>query len=293
MSGKSGFLKTSPTVSGMRCRLKKDAATCSRIEISHLWKVFGWSPKKPLEELSSHACEPSSAHGKNRVIAVRDISFSVNEGEVFVIMGLSGSGKSTLIRCVLRLIEPNAGDISVNGQNVSVMDKTQLVAFRRTQVAMVFQHFGLLPHRTVLDNVAFGLKVRGAPKKERLEKAAEMLKTVGLEGWESRYPSSLSGGMQQRVGLARALLQDTNVLLMDEPFSGLDPLIRREMQEELLRLQREMRKTILFVTHDLDEAMRLGNRMAVMRDGMFVQVGTPEGIAESPVDEYVQRFVSN
>ena len=235
----------------------------------------------------------SFANGKNKVVAVRDISFNVNEGEVFVIMGLSGSGKSTLIRCVLRLVEPNAGDIMVNEKNVTMMGKKQLVAFRRTEVAMVFQHFGLLPHRTVLDNVAFGLKIRGLGKKDRLERAMDVLKMVGLEHWESQYPGSLSGGMQQRVGLARALVQDSNILLMDEPFSGLDPLIRREMQEELLRLQREMKKTILFVTHDLDEAMRLGNRMAVMCDGMFVQVGNPREIVANPVNDYVSRFVQN
>ncbi|WP_155326086.1 quaternary amine ABC transporter ATP-binding protein [Desulfosarcina ovata] len=274
--------------------MEHDTVTGRRIEITHLWKAFGLSHKKTLAEMDRYSREPSLVvHGKKQVIAVRDISFGVDEGDVFVIMGLSGSGKSTLIRCVLRLVEPNAGEIVVNGKNVTAMDKKQLIAFRRTQMAMVFQHFGLLPHRTVLDNVGFGLKVRGVGKKERSEKAADMLKTVGLEHWGSQYPASLSGGMQQRVGLARALVQDADVLLMDEPFSGLDPLIRREMQEELLRLQREMKKTILFVTHDLDEAMRLGNRMAVMGDGMFVQIGTPEEIVQNPVNDYVHRFVKN
>ncbi|GAB6144660.1 hypothetical protein JCM12294_20980 [Desulfocicer niacini] len=273
--------------------MENDIGINSRIEISHLWKVFGLTRKKTSAEMTRYVHNTSFANGKNKVVAVRDISFNVNEGEVFVIMGLSGSGKSTLIRCVLRLVEPNAGDIMVNERNVTMMDKKQLVAFRRTEVAMVFQHFGLLPHRTVLDNVAFGLKIRGLGKKDRLERAMDVLKMVGLEHWESQYPGSLSGGMQQRVGLARALVQDSNILLMDEPFSGLDPLIRREMQEELLRLQREMKKTILFVTHDLDEAMRLGNRMAVMCDGMFVQVGNPREIVANPVNDYVSRFVQN
>ena len=249
--------------------------------------------KKTPAEMIPYVHNTSFANGKNKIVAVRDISFNVNEGEVFVIMGLSGSGKSTLIRCVLRLVEPNAGDIVINKKNVTMMNKKQLIAFRRTEVAMVFQHFGLLPHRTVIDNVAFGLKIQGVEKKDRLERAMDALKMVGLEHWESQYPGSLSGGMQQRVGLARALVQDSNILLMDEPFSGLDPLIRREMQEELLRLQREMKKTILFVTHDLDEAMRLGNRMAVMNDGKFVQVGNPKEIVANPVNDYVSRFVQN
>ena len=273
--------------------MKKNVEIHSRIEVAHLWKVFGLTRKKTPAEMTRYFRDLSSANGKNEVVAVRNISFNVDEGELFVIMGLSGSGKSTLIRCVLRLVDPNAGDIVVNGKNITMMNKKQLIAFRRTEVAMVFQHFGLLPHRTVLENVAFGLKIRGVEKKDRLEKATDVLKMVGLEHWESQYPDSLSGGMLQRVGLARALVQDADILLMDEPFSGLDPLIRREMQEELLRLQREMKKTILFVTHDLDEAMRLGNRMAVMCDGMFVQVGNPGEIAANPVNDYVSRFVQN
>jgi len=226
-------------------------------------------------------------------VAVRDLSFEVKKGEVFIVMGLSGSGKSTLIRCLIRLVEPSYGKIIINGYDVTAMDKKELTEFRRYQTAMVFQHYGLLPHKTVLDNVAFGLKLRGVPKKERREKAMHALEIVGLEKWASYYPSSLSGGMRQRVGIARALVADSPILLMDEPFSGLDPLIRREMQDELIRLQEEMHKTIFFVTHDLDEAMRLGDRMAVMKDGSIVQIGKPAEVFANPANDYVARFVQD
>jgi glycine betaine/proline transport system ATP-binding protein len=206
-------------------------------------------------------------------------------------MGLSGSGKSTLIRCIPRLIEPTQGEIKVNGQNVLQMDENQLIEFRRHETAMVFQHYGLLPHRNVIENVAFGLKLRGVPLKERTERARYVISRVGLEDWETHYPSQLSGGMRQRVGIARALVQKSDLLLMDEPFSGLDPLIRREMQDRLIRLQDEEKKTIVFVTHDLSEAARLGSRMAVMREGEFVQQDTPDEIINNPADEYVERFV--
>jgi glycine betaine/proline transport system ATP-binding protein len=253
-----------------------------------LWKVFGGDDVDVTDAAALAAVEANGAVG-----AVRDISFSVPSGQVFVIMGLSGSGKSTLIRCLLRLVEPTSGRILVDGNDVTAMDAQQLTEFRRTRVAMIFQHYGLLPHRTVLQNVAFGLKLRGMERAEREERARVAIQQVGLAGWENRYPSDLSGGMQQRVGIARALVQDTEVLLMDEPFSGLDPLIRREMQDELLRLQAELHKTILFVTHDLGEALRVGDRMAVMRQGEFVQVGEPRDILLQPADEYVRRFVQD
>ncbi|MGI6547727.1 MAG: betaine/proline/choline family ABC transporter ATP-binding protein [Bacillota bacterium] len=253
-----------------------------------MWKVFGGDDVDVTDAAALAAVEANGAVG-----AVRDISFSVPSGQVFVIMGLSGSGKSTLIRCLLRLVEPTSGRILVDGNDVTAMDAQQLTEFRRTRVAMIFQHYGLLPHRTVLQNVAFGLKLRGMERAEREERARVAIQQVGLAGWENRYPSDLSGGMQQRVGIARALVQDTEVLLMDEPFSGLDPLIRREMQDELLRLQAELHKTILFVTHDLGEALRVGDRMAVMRQGEFVQVGEPRDILLQPADEYVRRFVQD
>lgn len=206
-------------------------------------------------------------------------------------MGLSGSGKSTLIRCLIRLIEPTAGKVYVGDDEVTSLDSQRLTAFRREKVAMVFQHYGLLPHKSVLENAAFGLKLRGMPKAERRERAREALGRVGLSDWVDRYPAELSGGMQQRVGIARALANDPEILLMDEPFSGLDPLIRRDLQEEFVRLQQELQKTVLFVTHDLDEAIRLGDRMAVMQGGRFVQVATPEEILAHPADNYVARFV--
>lgn len=263
------------------------------IEVAHLWKVFGESGANLNPDSGNFdALEALFKEEKNNVVcAVRDVSFKVNKGEVFVIMGLSGSGKSTLIRCLARLIEPTAGQIRINGQSVTTMNARELTAFRRSKIAMVFQHYGLLPHRTVLENVAFGLKLRGEKQSERQKKALKIINNVGLSGWEKHHPAQLSGGMQQRAGLARALVQNAAILLMDEPFSGLDPLIRREMQDELLRLQRELQKTIIFVTHDLNEALRLGDRMAVMNQGKFVQVGTPREIVLRPADEYVQRFV--
>ncbi|GBF32592.1 L-proline glycine betaine ABC transport system permease protein ProV [Desulfocucumis palustris] len=260
------------------------------LEVEHLKKIFGL-PNRDVDIKDPGFLEKAEACGA--VAAVRDISFRVERGEVFVIMGLSGSGKSTLIRCILRLIEPTAGRVLVDGEDVTAMDDRQLTGFRRTRVAMVFQHYGLLPHRNVLENVSFGLKLRGVNRSQREEAAFKAIKQVGLAGWEKRYPGDLSGGMQQRVGIARALLHDPELLLMDEPFSGLDPLIRREMQDELIRLQEELQKTILFVTHDLNEALRLGDRMAVMREGTFVHVGRPREIVMNPVDEYVRRFVQD
>ena len=289
------------------------------LQIDDLWKIFG--PAEGKIDVHDRDALGRAEEGGS-VTAVRGLSFDVYPGELFVVMGLSGSGKSTLLRCLLRLIEPTTGRILVrrpaetpaaspagtvparegksagSGQSASYDDVTSLdnrglIQFRRTRAAVVFQNYGLLPHRNVLENVAFGLKLRGVARPERENVAREMLARVGLEGWERRYPDELSGGMQQRVGIARALAQDPDLLLMDEPFSGLDPLIRREMQDELLRLQAGMHKTIVFVTHDLNEAIRLGDRMAVMRGGEFVQVDAPHEVVAHPADEYVARFVQD
>jgi glycine betaine/proline transport system ATP-binding protein len=227
------------------------------------------------------------------VLGLRNISFQVRRGEFFVLMGLSGSGKSTLIRCLIRLIDPTAGEILVNGKDVCSYSRERLRHLRRNFTGMVFQQFGLLPHYTVLDNAAYGLKIRGVPREQRYEAAQKAIETVGLKGWEDYLPGALSGGMQQRVGLARALANDPEILLMDEPFSGLDPLIRREMQDELVELQDRLQKTIIFVTHDLHEALKLGDRIAIMRSGEIIQIGTPEEVISSPVDDYVQEFVQD
>jgi glycine betaine/proline transport system ATP-binding protein len=261
------------------------------LEIKDLWKVY---TKKDIDiDVENGDLITELDKSEDAVVAVRGVSLAARQGEVFVIMGLSGSGKSTLIRCVIRLIEPTSGEIWVNGQEVSSLPKKDLTEFRRKQIAMVFQHYGLLPHKTIIDNVEFGLKLQGVSEKERRERSNVALERVGLKGWENYYPSSLSGGMRQRVGIARALVMDTPILLMDEPFSGLDPLIRREMQDELIRLQKELKKTIFFVTHDLDEAMRMGDRMAVMKNGTIVQMGAPAQILANPADEYVARFVQD
>ncbi len=259
------------------------------LEVENLWKVF--VEKDSTLHMEDYLSGSSDVNGQ--VVAVRDVSFKLKQGEVYVIMGLSGSGKSTLIRCLLRLIEPDYGHIWVKGQDVTAMGLNELTEFRRTQIAMVFQHYGLLPHRTVLENVSFGLKLQGVKRKEREKRALQAIEKVGLLKWTQHYPEHLSGGMQQRVGIARALVQDADLLLLDEPFSGLDPLIRGEMQDELLRLQAELKKTMVFVTHDLNEALRLGDRMAVMKQGLFVQEGTPRDIVTNPADEYVKRFVQN
>lgn len=260
--------------------------------VEGLWKVFGPKPERvPLDpELAAlPAAELRSRTGCTA--AVRDVSFDVRKGEVFVVMGLSGSGKSTLVRCLTRLIEPTAGTIVVDGEDVRAMDRTRLRELRRHRAAMVFQHFGLLPHRTVLDNVAYGLEIQGVGRAERRERAGEVVAKVGLAGMEHRRPGQLSGGQRQRVGLARALAVDPEVLLFDEPFSALDPLIRRDMQEEVIRLHREEGRTMVFITHDLSEALKLGDRIALMRDGRVVQLGTPEEIVGSPADDYVRAFV--
>nr|WP_256105022.1 glycine betaine/L-proline ABC transporter ATP-binding protein [Streptomyces sp. ODS05-4] len=260
--------------------------------VDGLWKVFG--PKAARIPGDPELAALPAAELRERTdctAAVRDVSFDVRKGEVFVVMGLSGSGKSTLVRCLTRLIEPTAGTIAIDGEDVGAMDKARLRELRRHRAAMVFQHFGLLPHRTVLDNVAYGLEIQGMGRAERRAKAAELVAKVGLDGMEQRRPGQLSGGQQQRVGLARALAADPQVLLFDEPFSALDPLIRRDMQEEVARLHREEGRTMVFITHDLNEALRLGDRIALMRDGRIVQLGTPEEIVGSPADDYVRDFV--
>lgn len=261
------------------------------IEIRDLWKVYTKNDQDI--DVEDQDLITSLDKSEEAVVAVRGVSLSVKPGEVFVVMGLSGSGKSTLIRCILRLIEPTSGHIMAFGQDVTTLDEKRLTDFRREKTAMVFQHYGLLPHRTVLENVSFGLKLKGVSVKERLERSRVAIERVGLSKWENYYPNSLSGGMRQRVGIARAIVMNSPILLMDEPFSGLDPLIRREMQDELIRLQEEMHKTIFFVTHDLDEAMRLGDRMAVMKNGQIVQMGAPGEILAHPADDYVARFVQD
>jgi len=261
---------------------------------TNLWKIFGPTPERALGAVQSRS---DGANSKldfaGHVIAVRNVSFEVKAGETFVVMGLSGSGKSTLVRCLSRLAEPTAGDIVIDGKSVCAMNERELRELRRHRVSMVFQNFGLLPHRRVLDNVAYGLEVRGTGKAERLARAEQMIELVGLKGWEQHYPRQLSGGMQQRVGLARALAVDPDILLFDEPFSALDPLIRREMQDELLRLQANLRKTSVFITHDFAEALKLGDRIAIMRDGQFVQVGTPQELVLNPKNDYVRAFIKD
>jgi glycine betaine/proline transport system ATP-binding protein len=263
------------------------------VEASGLWKIFGKKAGEIMDSDLQNASKDTILEKTGCVVAVRNVSFSVKKGEFFVIMGLSGSGKSTLIRMLLRLIGTTSGSIFVDGNDVLKFNKKQLRDFRRHTTGMVFQYFGLLPHRSVIDNVAYGLKVRGVSKDERYAKAQEAIETVGLKGWEDYLPNALSGGMQQRVGIARALSTDPEILLMDEPFSGLDPLIRREMQDELIELQDKVQKTIIFVTHDLHEALKLGDRIAIMRDGKIIQVGAPEDVITEPADDYVREFVQD
>jgi glycine betaine/proline transport system ATP-binding protein len=261
------------------------------IQVESLWKVFGHKPERVVDSDLGRLPRAELRARTGCVAAVRDVSFEVAAGEVFVVMGLSGSGKSTLVRCLTRLIEPTGGAVSINGEQVGAMNPKRLRELRRHQVAMVFQHFGLLPHREVVDNVAYGLEIQGVGKAERHKRAAEVLDLVGLDGHEHQFPDQLSGGMQQRVGLARALATDPAVLLFDEPFSALDPLIRRDMQAEVRRLHAEVGTTRVFITHDLAEALSLGDRIAVMRDGDLVQVGTPEDLVGDPADDYVADFV--
>ncbi len=262
-----------------------------QIVIKDLWKIFGRDPKRILKKEFRNLGKEEIQEKTGCIVGMRNINLSIEKGQFYILMGLSGSGKSTLVRNLIRLVNPTSGTITVNGENITKMSHEQLLQFRRKTFGMVFQHYGLLPHLTVLDNAAYGLKVRGVPRGERYAKAMRTLETVGLKGWEDYYPGSLSGGMQQRVGLARALANEPEILLMDEPFSGLDPLIRRQMQDELVELQETLRKTIIFVTHDLHEALKLGDRIAIMRNGEVVQEGTPEEIVTRPADDYVQEFV--
>lgn len=262
-----------------------------KVSVKGLWKVFGSGVPTELTDELLQKSKAELREESGWVVGLRDVNFDVQQGETFVVMGLSGSGKSTLVRTLLRLIEPSFGSIEVDGEDILRYSDGELMEYRRTKTAMVFQHFGLLPHRTVEENAAWGLEVRGIDREERLERAHEVLDLVGLNGWEQYRPNALSGGMQQRVGLARALAADPSVMLMDEPFSGLDPLIRRDMQNELLRLQQQMHKTMVFITHDLSEALKLGDHIAIMRDGAVIQIGTGEEILANPADDYVAEFV--
>jgi glycine betaine/proline transport system ATP-binding protein len=262
------------------------------ISVRDLWKVFG--PKAAQVPRSAELAALSRRELIDRTgctAAVRDISFDVAPGEVFVVMGLSGSGKSTLVRCLTRLVEPTAGEVVFEGEDILHADKKRLRELRRRKFSMVFQHFGLLPYRQVVDNVAYGLEIRGTRRAERIRRAMEVIELVGLGGYENSYPDQLSGGMQQRVGLARALAGDPDVLFFDEPFSALDPLIRRDMQNEVIRLHHEVGKTMVFITHDLSEALKLGDRILIMRDGKMVQCGTGDELVGAPADEYVRDFV--
>ena len=264
------------------------------IEVRNVWKVFGQgSPDEAIALAKAGSTRQDIITSIDQTVAVRDVSFSVARGETFVVMGLSGSGKSTLIRCLSRLIDPTAGEVLLNGEDLLAMDDEQLREVRRGKISMVFQHFGLFPHRKVIDNIAYGLEVQKVDKATRHARATEVLNVVGLDGWADRYPQQLSGGMQQRVGLARALAVDPEILLFDEPFSALDPLIRKEMQDELIRLQKTNQRTIIFITHDFAEALRLGDRIAIMKDGSFDQVGTPEEIVSNPATPYVREFVND
>ena len=261
------------------------------IRAEGIWKIFGRNADKVIGTPDANLSRAELRAKTGCVAAVRDVSFEVYPGEVFVVMGLSGSGKSTLVRTLIRLIEPTAGRVEIDGRDVTAADRDALLQLRRHTSSMVFQHFGLLAHRTVLDNAAFGLEVQGVSKSERHERAGHVLKLVGLEDAANQFPNELSGGMQQRVGLARAFAVDPKVMLYDEPFSALDPLIRRDMQTEVIRLQEETGKTTVFITHDLPEALRLGDRIAIMRDGRIVQLGTPEDLVGSPADDYVANFI--
>jgi glycine betaine/proline transport system ATP-binding protein len=272
-------------------RQEVQASPSPIIRAEGVWKVFGPRPERLVGSEDAFLARGELREKTGCVVAVRDVSIEVLPGEVFVVMGLSGSGKSTLVRTLIRLIEPTAGRIEIAGMNVTAAEPAELRNLRRHSVSMVFQHFGLLAHRRVLDNVAFGLEVQGVGKSERLARATEVLRLVGLEDAANQFPDQLSGGMQQRVGLARAFAVDPQVMLYDEPFSALDPLIRRDMQDEVRRLQRETGKTTVFITHDLAEALRLGDRIAMMRDGSIVQLGTPEEIVGAPADDYVANFV--
>ena len=262
------------------------------IKIQNVWKIFGNTSKEALDAIQNKNISKQEAlENFNSVIGVSNVSFDVKNGEIFCVMGLSGSGKSTLVRHINRLLEPTSGKILINNQDVMQYNKKNLQELRNKKIGMVFQNFALMPHRSVLDNIAMPLEIRGVSKNDRIDVANKILSVVELQGWGNKYAHELSGGMQQRVGLARALAADPEFLLMDEPFSALDPLIRRQLQTEFIKLSKQMKKTTVFITHDLDEAVRVGHRIAIMRDGMVIQIGTPEEIVINPADEYVADFV--
>ena len=290
VSASAPGLRSSDGVNEGMANMKRDAR---HVDVQGLWKVFGDKPERALDPAYSSKSRSEIQDELGLVVALRDVSFSVDQGQIFVVMGLSGSGKSTLVRSLIRLVEPTRGSVYIDGEDVLSYSPSQLIQFRRQKIAMVFQSYGLLPHRSVLDNVALGLEVRGIDKETRNRMASESIETVGLSGWENYRPREMSGGMQQRVGLARALAVNPDMLLMDEPFSGLDPLIRRELQDELISLQTRLHKTIVFITHDLNEALKVGDRIAVMRDGEIIQEGSPEEIVTLPTDEYVTEFVQD
>ncbi|MDA9042196.1 glycine betaine/L-proline ABC transporter ATP-binding protein [Candidatus Pelagibacter sp.] len=264
----------------------------SAIEIKNVWKIFGNNSKEALNAIQNeHISKQEALEKYNSVIGVSDVSFNVKTGEIFCVMGLSGSGKSTLVRHINRLLEPTSGQILIDNEDVMKFDAKSLQDLRNKKIGMVFQNFALMPHRSVLDNIAMPLEIRGISKNDRLDAANKILDIVELQGWGNKFAHELSGGMQQRVGLARALAADPDVLLMDEPFSALDPLIRRQLQTEFIKLSKQMKKTTVFITHDLDEAVRVGHRIAIMRDGKVIQIGTPEEIVMKPADSYVADFV--
>ncbi|MEM8718174.1 MAG: glycine betaine/L-proline ABC transporter ATP-binding protein [Cyanobacteria bacterium P01_G01_bin.39] len=264
-----------------------------KICLENLIKIYGDKPYAALKLFREGKTRDDILQLTKQVISIADISLKIKPGELFVIMGLSGSGKSTLIRCINRLIKPTSGHIYIDGEDVAHVNEQRMREIRLSKISMVFQQFGLFPHKTVVENVAYGLKVQGIDKAKRRQKSLDTLARVGLEKWADRFPKDLSGGMQQRVGLARALATDAEILLMDEPFSALDPLIRREMQQELLRLQKELHKTIIFISHDIHEAFKIGDRVAVMKEGKIVQVGVPEVILKQPANDYIRDFLQD
>jgi glycine betaine/proline transport system ATP-binding protein len=284
---------TAPTMEPEHRQAERGVDGDAALRVDGLWKIFGARADKIIGTPDADLSRKDLQAKTGCVMAVKDVSFEVAPGEVFVVMGLSGSGKSTLVRMLTRLIEPTAGSVELGGEEITSADEKALRDLRRRRIGMVFQHFGLLPHRQVIDNVGFGLEVRGEDKGGRRRRAQEMVDLVGLSGYERSYPDQLSGGMQQRVGLARALASDPDVLLFDEPFSALDPLIRRDMQNEVIRLHHEVGKTMVFITHDLAEALKLGDRILIMRDGEVVQVGRPDEVVGAPADDYVKDFVSD
>ncbi|NND13255.1 MAG: glycine betaine/L-proline ABC transporter ATP-binding protein [Acidimicrobiia bacterium] len=270
-----------------------DEANASCLELTGVWKIFGTKSERALDMAEKGASRAEILSATNCTVGVHNVTFDVNWGETFVVMGLSGSGKSTLIRCIAQLTDVTRGSIDLDGSDLTRMSEADLRQVRREKMSMVFQHFGLLPHRRVLDNVAYGLEIQGVKKQQRAERALEVLEIVGLEGWGNHYPQQLSGGMQQRVGLARALAVDPQLLFFDEPFSALDPLIRRDMQDELIRLQEQMHRTIVFITHDFAEAIKLGDRIAIMKDGALDQIGTAAELITNPATDYVAEFTKD